>query len=100
MKKTLFLLVFGLFALPTLATDQAVIDRYNKTCIACHSSGAAGAPRTGDAEAWAPRLAKGMDELLKSTHNGLRGMPPKGLCFDCTDDEYRALIEYMSTPAK
>ena len=31
--------------------------------------------------------------------NGLNAMPPKGMCFDCTDDEYKALIEYMAKPA-
>jgi cytochrome c5 len=55
---------------------------------------------TGDAAAWAPRLAKGMEALLVSVNNGLNAMPPKGMCFDCTDADYTALIEYMSTPAK
>lgn len=82
------------------AAEQAVVDRYNKTCIACHSSGAAGAPKTGDAAAWAPRLAKGMDALVQSVEKGLNAMPPKGMCFDCSADEYKALIEYMSVAAQ
>lgn len=100
MKKSFFLLAICGFTLPALATDQAIINRYNQSCIACHASGAANAPRTGDAAAWAKRLEKGMDTLLANTKTGINGMPPKGLCFDCSDDEYRALIEYMSTPAK
>ena len=57
-------------------------------------------PKTGDAEAWAPRMAKGMDALVASVNKGLNAMPPKGMCFDCTDADYAALIQYMSEPAK
>ncbi|MEM9254500.1 MAG: c-type cytochrome [Pseudomonadota bacterium] len=70
-----------------------------QTCFACHSSGAAGAPKTGDAAAWAPRLEKGMPELITSVRTGIGAMPPGGLCPDCTDDELKALIDYMATPA-
>lgn len=74
--------------------------KYQSACFACHSTGAAGAPKTGDAEAWEPRLAKGMDALLESIEKGMGGMPPGALCNDCTDEEYKALIEYMAAPAK
>ncbi|MCK0536776.1 c-type cytochrome [Alcanivorax quisquiliarum] len=70
--------------------------RYNQSCVFCHGTGAAGAPVTGDKAAWAPRLEKGMDELVQSTRQGLGGMPPGGMCGDCSDEEYRALIEYMT----
>ncbi len=76
------------------------MDKYNKSCAVCHNTGAANAPKTGDADAWAPRMAKGMDVLVQSVNNGLNAMPPKGMCFDCSDDEYKALIEYMAKPAK
>ena len=65
--------------------------------MVCHSAGAAGAPKTGDATAWKPRMDKGMDALVASVDKGMGAMPPKGMCFDCTPDEYKALIEYMST---
>jgi cytochrome c5 len=45
-------------------------------------------------------MAKGMDVLVQSVNNGLNAMPPKGMCFDCTDDDYKALIEYMAKPAQ
>ncbi len=76
------------------------MDKYNKSCAVCHASGAANAPKTGDAEAWAPRLEKGTEALVQSVHNGLNAMPPKGMCFDCSDEDYAALIEFMSTPAE
>ena len=78
----------------TQARDAATL--YNQSCIACHASGAAGAPKKGDVAAWQPRLAKGMDTLLKHTKEGIKAMPPKGMCMDCTDAEFTALIKYMS----
>jgi cytochrome c5 len=68
---------------------------YQSNCIACHGTGAAGAPKMGDAAAWAPRIAKGIDALLKSATNGLKAMPPKGLCMACSEDELKGAIQYM-----
>jgi cytochrome c5 len=70
-------------------------DVYNTNCVACHGTGAAGAPKVGDAATWAPRIAKGMDALLVSATNGLNAMPPKGLCMSCSDAELKGAIEYM-----
>jgi cytochrome c5 len=82
------------------AQAQPNMEKYNKSCVVCHDQGVAGAPKTGDAAAWEPRIAKGMDALMASVKNGLNAMPPMGMCFDCSDDEYMALIKYMSTPAE
>ena len=82
------------------AIADPVTDKYNKTCAVCHASGAANAPKTGDAAAWEPRLAKGMDAMVQSVANGLNAMPPKGMCFDCSDEDYKALIEFMAKPAE
>ena len=70
---------------------------YMASCFACHSSGAAGAPKVGagNADAWAPRMEKGLDVVVTNAINGLNAMPPKGLCFTCTDEDLRALVEYM-----
>ena len=68
---------------------------YQKSCQACHATGAAGAPKLGDKDAWAPRIAKGNDALLSSVTNGLKAMPPKGTCMSCSEDELRATVEYM-----
>ncbi len=73
---------------------------YNGNCVACHGTGVAGAPKFGDAAAWAPRIAKGMDALLVSATNGLNAMPPKGLCMACSADELRGAIEYMVSHSK
>lgn len=70
---------------------------YNSFCSACHNSGANNAPVTGNAEAWAPRIAKGTDVLLDSIINGLNNgaMPAKGLCMDCSNDDLQATLDYM-----
>ncbi len=78
--------------------DTALTERYTKSCAVCHDYGAAGAPKTGDAAAWEPRLGKGMEQLVKSVENGLNAMPPKGMCFDCSAEDYQLLIEYMAAP--
>lgn len=75
-------------------------SKYNRSCASCHNGGANGAPRTGVAADWEPRLARGMDALLRSVKNGRNLMPAGGNCSDCSDDDYRALIAFMSTPTE
>jgi cytochrome c5 len=72
-------------------------DVYNAACMACHTTGAAGAPMLGDAVAWADRIAKGMDVLYDSGVNGLAGtgMIAKGGCFNCSDEEVQAAVDFM-----
>ena len=79
----------------------SVESNFNKSCATCHNSGVAGAPKYADAVAWAPRIEKGMDILYASTINGLPpAMPQKGMCFSCSDDDLRALVDYMVAAAK
>ena len=91
-KLMLTLLLSGL----AMTASASVEDKYKASCTFCHSTGAAGAPKTGDKTAWAPRLEKGMDALLKSSKSGIGAMPPMGMCNTCTDEDFKALIEYMS----
>ena len=72
---------------------------YSSVCIACHGSGAAGAPKFGDAAAWAPRIGKGMDALVASATKGLNAMPPKG-GFSGSDAEFKAAVTYMTSHSK
>jgi len=39
-----------------------------------------------------------MDTLVNHVTNGFNAMPPRGLCMDCTAEQYKALITFMSTP--
>lgn len=97
--KKILAVTLTLFAAGAFAQDD-MMAKYDKSCKVCHATGAAGAPKTGDAAAWAPRMEKGMDTLVASVTNGLNAMPPKGMCFDCSDADYQALIEYMAKPAE
>ena len=76
------------------AKDPATI--YKGICSACHETGAAGAPKKGDKAAWAPRLAKGIDALVKSATAGKGAMPPKGGAADLTEAEFKAMVEFIS----
>lgn len=68
---------------------------YNSYCFACHMAGVAGAPKLGDAEAWAPRIDKGKEALYQSTYNGLNAMPPRGTCMNCSDQELQNAVDWM-----
>ena len=72
---------------------------YNAACMACHTTGAGGAPKYGDVAAWADRIAKGTDVLHDSGVNGLAGtgMIAKGGCMNCSDQEVMAAVDYMVT---
>jgi cytochrome c5 len=75
---------------------------YVRFCVSCHGSGAAGAPRAGDAKAWAPRMAQGDAVLLRHAIDGMpsSGMPRRGLCVVCTDRELHDAIRYMTNHAR
>ena len=91
----LVILVAGLaFNTQLLANETEA--KYQQTCFACHGTGVPGAPQKGDKEAWAPRLASGSEALLNSVKKGKGAMPPGGLCGDCSDEQFSALIDYMA----
>jgi cytochrome c5 len=84
------------------ATATAVIDGkkiYNGMCVACHGAGIAGAPRVGDKGAWAERIDKGASTLYANAINGVQGssgvMPAKGGNPALSDDEIKAVVDYM-----
>lgn len=68
---------------------------YNTYCMACHTTGAAGAPKIGEAADWEARTANGIDTVYSNAINGLGAMPPKGTCADCSDDEIKATVDYI-----
>lgn len=71
---------------------------YKATCSACHDTGAANAPKLGDKAAWAPRIALGLDGLLKSATAGKNAMPPKGGS-DASETELASTIVFMANKA-
>jgi cytochrome c5 len=67
---------------------------YQGACLACHTTGAAGAPKIGDAAVWGERKSKGLDGLVASAIGGIGAMPPRGgSTYD--DDQIRAVVEYI-----
>ena len=69
---------------------------YNRSCLSCHAAGIAGAPKLGRKEDWTPRIAKGLDALVRSTVEGIPpGMPAKGLCLNCSEADLRNAVAWM-----
>lgn len=71
---------------------------YKGQCIACHGTGAAGAPKFGDAAAWAPRIATGYEALLTSALKGKGAMAAQG-GGDFQDIEIGRAVVYMTAAA-
>jgi cytochrome c5 len=67
---------------------------YQGACLACHTSGVAGAPKVGDSAAWQARLGDGIDAMVASAIKGKGAMPPKGGSA-YSDDQLRIVIEYI-----
>ncbi|MDI9246465.1 c-type cytochrome [Marinobacter sp. CHS3-4] len=68
---------------------------YSSACAACHDTGAAGAPKKGDAGAWSPRIDKGLETLVTHAINGFNAMPAKGGCGNCSDEEIELAVEHL-----
>ena len=79
-------------ASPDLAHGQQI---YGQACAYCHDRGVAGAPKTGDAAAWNPRLAQGMDTLYAVALRGKGAMPAKGGNPALTDTSVKAAVDYL-----
>jgi cytochrome c5 len=77
------------------ASMKAGDQVYAAQCAACHASGAAGAPKLGDAAAWAPRLKSGYDALLASALKGKGAMGPQG-GGDFSDFEIGRAVVHMA----
>jgi cytochrome c5 len=73
---------------------------YDATCVVCHASGVANAPKLGDKEGWGPRMATGKAALLKSVQTGKGAMPPKAGNANLSDADIMAAIDYMLASVK
>lgn len=67
-------------------------------CAACHTTGAAGAPKVADAGAWGPRIAKGFEALVQSALKGKGAMPAQS-GGDFEDTEIARAVAYMANTA-
>ncbi|KIO48025.1 cytochrome c5 family protein [Nitrosospira sp. NpAV] len=89
-------------AAPVAAADGAdkIKTIYTTSCAACHTSGAAGAPKLGDKSTWAPRIKSGTDTLYNSAIKGKNAMPAKGGNASLSDADVKAVVDYMVSQAK
>jgi cytochrome c5 len=89
-------------ATATAAPEQAVafdgsLDGemiYTSVCAACHATGVANAPKPGSDE-MAQRAEKGADALIKTAIDGLNAMPARGGRPDLSDEQIKAVVEFM-----
>ncbi len=84
---------------PVATVAQSGEEIYNSGCQVCHNAGVAGAPKLGDADAWAPRVAQGLDVLREHAVKGYQGsagvMPAKGGLMHLSDEDVYAAVDYM-----
>jgi len=93
---------------------------FNQACATCHATQFPDAPQAHDTAAWQKKYAisaaqakqqfpnltgkeldaKTMAVMIAKVRNGNHAMPPKGLCNDCTDQEYQNAIEFMMSEKK
>ena len=83
-------------------TDGKTI--YGNLCHSCHDTGAGGAPKISDKAAWAPRVAQGIDTLVKHATEGFTGksgvMPPKGGNPALNDEQIKATVNWIVSQVK
>ncbi|MCK9801394.1 c-type cytochrome [Pseudomonas sp. MAFF 302030] len=94
MKNVVAAVCLVFFASAEAAQEPEAI--FNRSCTMCHSGQLPTAPKKGDQAAWNTRLDKGIDTLVKHVTEGFNAMPARGLCMDCTTDDYKAVIVWMS----
>ena len=78
---------------------------YGQLCHSCHTAGIAGAPKLGDKGMWAPRIAEGIDTLVRHAIDGYTGpdgnvMPAKGGNPALTDEQVANTVKWMVSQAQ
>lgn len=81
----------------SLAADLKAGQKiYEASCVVCHASGVAGAPKMGDAAAWKPRIAQGIPALVKNATMGKGAMPAKGGNATLSDADMGNVVAFMA----
>lgn len=71
---------------------------YQQFCSTCHAKQpmiSLGAPRIGVKKEWQGRMKRSVAKMVKRIDPGLNAMPPRGGCFECSDEQLAAAIRYM-----
>lgn len=95
--------VLGLVGLTTAAQANGE-KTYKTACFACHDTGVAGSPKTGDKAAWKARIGQGNDKMYSNAIKGFKGktgvMPAKGGRADLKDADVKAAVDYIVAQSK
>jgi cytochrome c5 len=88
---------FNAFTAPvkTAAKVRSGEEIYAAFCSNYHSIGVMSAPKFANKANWAPRVKRGISDLVKVAISGASAMPPKGTYIDYSDSEIKAAIEHM-----
>ena len=88
------------FGAPSAAPGaRAAADIVKNTCAACHQTGAANAPKLGNAADWAPRIKTGVNAMVQSVIKGKGAMPPKAGDASLTESEIHNAVVLMANQA-
>jgi cytochrome c5 len=74
---------------------EQIVQHFCGTCHAQRALIPLGAPKPKVSKDWQPRLEQGLDVLFQHTNEGLRAMPPRGGCFECTDAQLWLAIKAL-----
>ena len=80
---------------PAQNVERSGKEVVDAVCVACHGTGANGAPRIGDKKAWSKLASRGLSGLSTSALKGVRKMPSHGGNPTLTDTEVERAITYM-----
>lgn len=99
-KMSLFLSMSLLLLTPNAySTDDYTVELYDIYCKTCHAAKIAGAPKAFSSD-WQPRLKQGIQTLVNHAISGYKNMPPMGTCAECSPEDIKQLILYMSQEKK
>ncbi len=82
-----------------LAQLKSGEDVYKSTCVACHETGVAHAPKHADAEAWKPLIEEGQHILSAHAFVGVRAMPAQGGDSKLSLEEFSRAVAWMARSA-
>lgn len=83
---------------PEVLAADAGAALYEKQCKVCHEKGLLAAPLFGNKEAWAPRIAKGIDTLHMHSAKGFNKMPAQASA-EVSEAQVHAAVDYMVAAA-
>ncbi|ABE74017.1 c-type cytochrome [Psychrobacter cryohalolentis] len=83
---------------PEVLAADAGAALYEKQCKVCHEKGLLAAPVFGNKEAWAPRIAKGIDTLHMHSAKGFNKMPAQASA-EVSEAQVHAAVDYMVAAA-